>query len=224
MAWGKPLVGLLVCCGAWIEPGGGVSRSAVIEAPLVSGLSELAAGSEAGLANGAVAANPSTATLPVIAQPCIDADEFVLPSRGCRNATEAEGSAPPPSSELPLGPAADPIVAPFEISAAASAFDFVAGQPSLPPLRAGIAPALLDELVARPEDTEDTGPFWAGRGDIVVNYAVPALAVLALVVAGLLLRELVRRRQRAALARRIKRNFRRSARRQLAPKSSRPKD
>jgi hypothetical protein len=61
---------------------------------------------------------------------------------------------------------------------------------------------MVDDLAAAPtEANEDT--------NVDIEDAVPALAALSLLVAGLLLVGFVRRRRRAAIARRVKRSFER---------------
>jgi hypothetical protein len=64
----------------------------------------------------------------------------------------------------------------------------------------------VNDLVVAPAAANDAAPSDPGD-DMLVQDAVPALAALGLVAAALLLREFVRRRRRAALARRVKRNF-----------------
>jgi hypothetical protein len=66
----------------------------------------------------------------------------------------------------------------------------------------GVSVDLVDDLAAAPtEANEDT--------NVDIEDAVPALAALSLLVAGLLLVGFVRRRRRAAIARRVKRSFER---------------
>ncbi len=66
---------------------------------------------------------------------------------------------------------------------------------------------LVNDLVVAPAAANDAAPSSVPGDDMLVQDAVPALAALGLVAAALLLREFVRRRRRAALARRVKRNF-----------------
>lgn len=208
------LVGIAVCCAAWVGARH-VLQSAVVEASVIPDLAELAAGSDAGLPDGVGAGRSFIAQVLEVAKPCSVADEFGRPTANCQKRDEPAGPAALPSPDLPLGPAADTLVAPSEISAAASDFDFTATRSSFDGLQSppsGTAPELLDELIARPDDA---GPFWSGNGDILLHYMVPALAILALSIAALLLREVLRRRRRATLAQHIKRSFGRSARRRL---------
>jgi hypothetical protein len=70
----------------------------------------------------------------------------------------------------------------------------------------------LDAPLKARQASDDPAPWWAidlswlAKGDIYVEVAVPALALVALLVAGLLLFALARRRRRTAWARRIKRS------------------
>ncbi|HEY2540155.1 MAG TPA: hypothetical protein VGI28_11805 [Stellaceae bacterium] len=218
------LVGIVVCCAAWVGASN-VLQSAVSRASVIPDLAELTAGSDTGLPDRVAVGGSFIAQVSAVAKPCSDADEFGRPTASCQKKAEPAGPASLPSPDLPFGPAADTLVAPSEISAAASDFDFTATRSfdglQTPP--SSITPELLDELIARPDEADDAGPFWSGNGDILLHYMVPALAILALSIAGLLLREVVRRRRRATLARHIKRSFGRSARRRLGA-SPRPSD
>jgi hypothetical protein len=218
------LVGIAIICATWVGAGGGL-HGAVIETSVIADLTVLAAGSDVGATDRATAGGPFIAQVLEIAQPCSATGEFGPRPASCQKKAEPADTAALPSPDLPFGPAADTLVAPSEISAAASDFDFTATRSfdglQTPP--SSITPELLDELIARPDEADDAGPFWSGNGDILLHYMVPALAILALSIAGLLLREVVRRRRRATLARHIKRSFGRSARRRLGA-SPRPSD
>jgi hypothetical protein len=66
---------------------------------------------------------------------------------------------------------------------------------------------LIDDVIAVPAGANNPTPSSAVGDDVLVEDAVPVLAVLGLVAAGLLLVEYLRRHRRAALARRVKRSF-----------------
>ncbi len=218
-------VGFTVFCAAWVGAGGGL-HGAVIETSVIPDLAVLAAGSDAGATDRARAGGPLIAQVLEIAQPCSAAGEFSPRPASCQKRAEPADTAALPSPDLLFDPAAGTLVAPSEISVAASDFEIMARRPSfdsLQPLSHGTTPELLDELIARPDDEDDAGPFGSGKGDILLDYMVAALTILALSIAGLLLREVVRRRRRATLARQMKRSFGRSARRRLDA-SSRPSD
>ena len=220
MRHGK-LVGFAIICATWVGAGGGL-HGAVIETSVVADLTVLAAGSDAGATDRATAGEPLIAQVLEIAQPCSAAGEFGPRPASCQKKAEPADTAALPSPDLPFDPAAGTLVAPSEISVAASDFEIAARRPSfdsLQPLSHGTTPELLDELIARPDEQDDAGPLWSGKGDILLDYMVPALTIPALSIAGLLLREVVRRRRRATLARHIKRSFGRSARRRLRASS-----
>ncbi len=67
----------------------------------------------------------------------------------------------------------------------------------------GVSVNPIDDVVAAPTDANAT-PAPAATGDILVEDTVPALAAFGLLAAGLLAFGVVRRRRRAAVARRIK--------------------
>lgn len=198
------LAGIAVFCAAWVGAGDEL-HSAVIKTSVIPDRAESAAGP----ADSATAGGSFIARLSAVAQPCSAAEESGPGPASCQKKEEPAGPAALPSPGLPLDPTVFSLVAPSDISAAASEFNFAPMQPlfdGLQTLTSGATAELLDELIARP-DENGAGPLWSGNGDILLDYVVPALAVLALSIAALLLREVVRRRRRTVAARHIKRSF-----------------
>ena len=218
------LVGVAVFCAAWVGAGHGL-HGAVIETSVIPDLAVMAAGPDASATVRARAGGPLIAQVLEIARPCSAAGEFGPRPVSCQKRAEPADTAALPSPDLLFDPAPGTLVAPSEISVAASDFEIMATRPSfdsLQPLSSGTTPELLDELIARPDEADDAGPLWSGNVDILRDYMVPALAIPALVVGALLLREVVRRRRRAISARRIRHSFGRSARRRLHASSPSP--
>jgi hypothetical protein len=105
---------------------------------------------------------------------------------------------------------------PFGISAGATRFDGAAPQSSFDDFSiasSGVSADPKDDLLEARYETPKPGPWWIPKRDVYPD-AVPALSALALLVAGLLVLGLARRRRRSAWARRIKRSSDRQQREQ----------
>jgi hypothetical protein len=178
------------------------------------------AGSEfaAGLDDGGDGAAEGSSIAQMLALPrrCAgDAEVLRPPGVDCAAASPGDRAASLPSSGSASALIAGLVAPPFEIGTGAIAFDIAPIQSAFAGFRtqpSGIWADRLDDLVSVADQTDDKNPSWATGGDIFAKYAVPALAALALLVAGLLLGGFMRWRRRVALARRIKRNSARSRR------------
>jgi hypothetical protein len=208
---GRRLVGaILAVSGAWVCATQ-LSHGAVIETPEIPAIGEVT-NPESG--TGAAANTPvSGARLAPaweIAPPCGDDDAMSAePRQQCEPPTGAVGAMPRLPSDLPLALPERLLMPSVDTSAGSMSLDFARTQAiedGLAPLSTDTAPALLDKLLA-PDPSDEPDPVRSGQSDSFVEYTVPVLAAPALLVAGLLLRQLLGRRRRATLARRIKRRF-----------------
>jgi hypothetical protein len=206
-----PLAITALCAGLGLGAGV-VTRAATIGGDAAGiGMVELGGPADRRLTD-PVTANPSRS------MPClIDVPTHGAIAADCLAGIRNDGSpaffsrTPDPISDLDIA-----ALPPFDSAALQSSFDgfwLTAGSSAV---------AQFDDPLKPRETTDDPDPWWAidlssvAKGDIYVKVAVPALAVVALLVAGLLLFGLARRRRRAAWARRIKQ----SAGRQQPPSSS----
>jgi hypothetical protein len=169
----------------------------------------LAVGGFTDPATAAVRSFPDEASMSCL----LDAQTPGASDADCPGRTRKDRSAPLPG--LASGAVSDLDVEALGISAGIAAFDSTPLQSSFDGFwitASGAALEQLDDLVKERQNVDDPNawwiidPSWLAEGDIYVKDAVPALAVVALSVAGLLLFGLVRRRRRTALARRIKRS------------------
>ena len=200
------MVGAMLVAGA-ATCVGGASRAA----PTIGGFLDaagfaLAADGDGGFSLAPTAGGWFATEAPAIRTPGVDDDGFAGgPSADGIEATATDHAPAGPTADFASGASGDGVLT----GALADWIGFDAARmpaplADFPIVSSGVFVSPIDDVTAAPTDANDATPAPAATDGMLVEDTVPPLAAFGLLAAGLLSLGVVRRRRRAAAARRIK--------------------